>query len=608
MPLDGKGRWENPNAETSRFRYDEGPKDREWMEECDRNYIARLERNGCANQTEARDLTEWRQTHAAEYARGPRPLAAAADSKTERVDFVRAKFEREERERRAQEEQQRKEREAREAAERKAREKQQRKEHEAKEAEYQTELSSYSDLSGTSLFKALKSQASARLIPDLLSKFSIDKDSVNALDENGDSILHAATEAGSLELVKQLIAAGADVFLKNSLRKTAGDLAVALENKPIARALQIREEEISQSLKQSSGSKDSQGSGSTDLPSPPSSFGNSGGSVVAPPRAPASADSAQSWQIPPSDLQWDTKDASMHLGDGGFGTVYKGRYTQVKGFVAIKALHPFKASHASAEELRQEAAMMANLRSDFVVRFYGVCEWTSTNQTLLVMECCSHGSLYDYLHPQEKDPTATPPHLTWPVRYELARDISRGLDYLHRHQPMILHRDLKSLNVLLKTGESGELEAKLTDFGLAKMKNESSSKSKHTQSSVGTVPWMAPELLIEDEDDNLAPASCETDVYALGMVLFELASGQVPFSGKNLSQISMLLIQAKRPKIPQDTPKGYADLIQQCWAQRAKDRPLSSAVVNRTGELIAEPPQGAAAAEPLEHNTMLFSS
>ena len=171
-----------------------------------------------------------------------------------------------------------------------------------------------------------------------------------------------------------------------------------------------------------------------------------------------------------------------------------------------------------------------------------------------------YGSLYDLL--QNNQP------LPWSLRYNIAMDITAGLSILHSKS--ILHRDLKSMNVLL----DDRMRAKLTDFGLSRIKNETSSSmsTQATDKSVGTLAWMAPELVA------MRPKySKQSDMYGYGMILWELASRELPFDGVNQSVLIRKLEEGKAweevPEEVEDAYPSYADLIKSCWIFKAKDRP-----------------------------------
>ena len=187
---------------------------------------------------------------------------------------------------------------------------------------------------------------------------------------------------------------------------------------------------------------------------------------------------------------------------GGFGIVYHGAWRMID--VAIKELIPEKPNAESAKEFKAEAQTMKRLRHPNIVQFYGYC---MSPRYCIVMEYMPQGSLYDLLY-SRKD-------IQWELRIRMAIDMARGLLYLHEEN--IIHRDIKSPNVLLNE----HFEAKITDFGLAKVITEGLPASKNP---LGTPGWMAPEL-------GFLGAVCtkKSDIYSLGITFWELASRQIAF-------------------------------------------------------------------------------
>jgi serine/threonine protein kinase len=259
--------------------------------------------------------------------------------------------------------------------------------------------------------------------------------------------------------------------------------------------------------------------------------------------------------IPASDLALGNK-----LGQGAYGTVYKAKWRNKD--VAVKQLLLPNPSEQEKSEFKQEAAVMFQIASDseHVVRLYKI---TMQPQLSLVMELMPHGSLYELLQNNRDKP------LDWGVRYRLAMDISTGLEDIHSHG--VLHRDLKSLNVLL----DGNLRAKLTDFGLATTKLTS---SRHS-SVQGTPHWMAPEVANGDPD------SQGSDVYSMGMVFFELAAHRHPYPNLKPMQVLAQVMQGKQETIPADCPVTFKQLILDCWTV-AEKRPKAVDITTRLRPML----------------------
>jgi len=185
----------------------------------------------------------------------------------------------------------------------------------------------------------------------------------------------------------------------------------------------------------------------------------------------------------------------------------------------------------------------------------------------LVTEYVVNGSLWDLLHSQA---LAIDPALM--VR--LARDTACGLYYLHSHTPPLLHRDLKSANLLV----DGALNVKLSDFGMSRLKSYS-----HTMTgNCGTFQWMAPEVLASRRYTESA------DVYSYGIVCWELAmanvgSPAVPYDGMNQIQAAVQVLQRNlRPPVPRKCPVlPFADLMRRCWAADPAKRPSFEQVLQK---------------------------
>lgn len=269
-----------------------------------------------------------------------------------------------------------------------------------------------------------------------------------------------------------------------------------------------------------------------------------------------------SYHIASQHIQFNPKDK---LGEGGFGCVYKGKWQYTD--VAIKQLKVASMTPKTLQEFEQETQIMSQIAHPNVVKLYGAC--MELNKYAMVMEYVPKGSLYQQLHSFEP--------LSWPMRWQIALDIGKGLTHLHSKN--IVHRDLKSLNVLLDNNYT----AKIGDFGLSQVKAESRTVSSQApqsatptqpQLAAGTSAWAAPECFIGKK-----PAKT-MDIYSYGMLLWELAACEVPYKHFISEHIIINFVSSgERLDIPPETPPSYAKLIAKCWAQRAEDRPKIEEVV-----------------------------
>jgi serine/threonine protein kinase len=152
----------------------------------------------------------------------------------------------------------------------------------------------------------------------------------------------------------------------------------------------------------------------------------------------------------------------------------------------------------------------------------------------------------------------------------MLQDIAQGMNYLHSLSPPIIHRDLKSLNLLLSEpviGPTDPILLKITDFGVSKTLSE----PELMTGQMGTCHWMAPEVLSSQ------PYSLPADVYSYGIVMWEIMTRQTPYKGKNPAQILYGVVnQQERPSqalIPPTIPSTLRGLMTKCWHQDPSNRP-----------------------------------
>uniref|UniRef100_A0A2C9U8V8 Receptor-like serine/threonine-protein kinase n=1 Tax=Manihot esculenta TaxID=3983 RepID=A0A2C9U8V8_MANES len=194
------------------------------------------------------------------------------------------------------------------------------------------------------------------------------------------------------------------------------------------------------------------------------------------------------------------------IGQGGFGSVYKGQLTNGKE-VAVKRLS--KNSGQGAEEFKNEAMLIAKLQHRNLVKLLGCC--IQEDERILIYEYLSNGSLDLFLF----DITRSS-FLNWSKRYEIIVGIARGILYLHRDSRWrIIHRDLKSSNILL----DAEMKPKISDFGTARILEDDQIEHK-THRVVGTYGYMSPEYAV------LGKFSVKSDVFSFGVILLEIISGK----------------------------------------------------------------------------------
>ncbi|XP_027912998.1 serine/threonine-protein kinase STY17 isoform X2 [Vigna unguiculata] len=259
-------------------------------------------------------------------------------------------------------------------------------------------------------------------------------------------------------------------------------------------------------------------------------------------------DGADVWELDTNQLKYENK-----VGSGSFGDLYRGTYCSQD--VAIKVLKPERISTDMLKEFAQEVYIMRKIRHKNVVQFIGAC--TRPPNLCIVTEFMSRGSLYDFLHKQRGV-------FKLPSLLKVAIDVSKGMNYLHQNN--IIHRDLKTANLLMDENEV----VKVADFGVARVQTQSGVMTAET----GTYRWMAPEVIEHKPYDQKA------DVFSFGIALWELLTGELPYSCLTPLQAAVGVVQkGLRPTIPKTTHPRLSELLQRCWQQDPTLRPDFSEII-----------------------------
>eukprot|EP00741_Cyanophora_paradoxa_P012407 tig00020610_g11988.t1 len=264
------------------------------------------------------------------------------------------------------------------------------------------------------------------------------------------------------------------------------------------------------------------------------------------PRTPGSDISAtQSDQIRPDQVQFGPV-----LGRGGFGRVYLGTWLGTE--VAIKELMVSAAEMAAQarDDFRAEVETLRALRHPNVIQFFGAYE--NNNQLYIVTEFAQQGHLRNFL---------TTKRPNFEQKISVIFNVLCGMMYLVSLEPPILHRDLKSFNVLMMA----DGRAKLADFGLARIKSE----AQATISAAGTPAWMAPELLRGETG-----CTEQSDVFSFGVLVWEIVTEDLPWVGiEPIAVVGQVGFNKRRLTIPADVHPALKHLISQCWEEDPARRP-----------------------------------
>jgi serine/threonine protein kinase len=258
-------------------------------------------------------------------------------------------------------------------------------------------------------------------------------------------------------------------------------------------------------------------------------------------------------------------DIEVLVGQGASASVYRGRYRD--RVVAVKMMKTNLSKTGFIKEFNREVHTLSHLHHPNLVSFVGA---TSGDRCCIVTEFCAGGTLFSLLHEKKNSVK-----LSWAQRLKMAQDVAAGMAYLHSATPPMIHRDLKSLNLLLSEEVRGAKDCpvvKITDFGVTRPA-DTGLMTGH----IGTCHWMAPELLRNEQ------YGLPSDVYSFGIVLWEILARETPYQGLQAAQIPVLVaVHKRRPDldaIARSCPKELKAVMAMCWDDDPARRPSFGEVV-----------------------------
>ena len=260
------------------------------------------------------------------------------------------------------------------------------------------------------------------------------------------------------------------------------------------------------------------------------------------------------------------------IGKGSFGLVYKAREKGRKTIYAAKITHqPLDEEENPKDIIRnlvREVNIICKINHPSIIKFIGFSQndFEGNFRPVLITEYVPNGSLSNLIEQERKGLSNR--------KYDSTRKliiiygIASAMSYLHSHD--IIHRDLKPDNILIDEN----MNPKIADFGLSKINHENNMSTASTKGIKGTLVYIPPETFDDWEYTK------EGDVYAFGMIVYEIMTTERPFNNCTFREFIEKVTTGKHPRIDISVPQSYRSLIEMCWAQKVSERPSFEKIVN----------------------------
>ncbi|MBN2714818.1 MAG: protein kinase [Deltaproteobacteria bacterium] len=265
------------------------------------------------------------------------------------------------------------------------------------------------------------------------------------------------------------------------------------------------------------------------------------------------------------------------LGEGGMGHVFRARHVMMGKEFAVKLIHAELAQvNEIVKRFQREArsSSLLNHPNCITVTDFGAYGEGNVRQLYLVMELLEGEDLDYRLHRQKR--------LSPELAVNIVIQVLKGLG--HAHEQGVIHRDLKPENIFLVPQAEGGYLVKILDFGIAKMADGQSDGDKLTKTGVvfGTPKYLSPEQALGDQIDYRA------DLYSVGVILFEMLTGEPPFTGKTVMDVMSAHLTAMPPKLQRygSYPTGLQHIVQKAMAKKPNQRYESAAEFIKSLEQI----------------------